>query len=111
VARKSKVLRTPASVRYWVTASQTKKSVARAGSRGCRDIGEVLGLDIDGHQGDIGGYPAEELGQSRPLAVDVGGEIDFVDRRCGQDGQSVGPRVEARPQNHRGIDLRVGGLR
>ena len=60
-----------------------------------RDIGEVLGLDIDGHQGDIGGYPAEELGQSRPLAVDVGGEIDFVDRRCGQDRQSVGTRVEA----------------
>ena len=79
-----------------------------------QDIGEVLGLDIDGHQGDIGGYPAEELGQSRPLAVDVGGEIDFVDRRWGQDGQSVGPACRSPPPEsprHRSASRRPAASR
>jgi hypothetical protein len=59
----------------------------------------------------LAGIPPKSLvSLVRLRSMLAGREIDFVDQRCGQDGQSVGPRVEARPQNHRGIDPRVGGL-
>ena len=63
VVRQASVLRTPSSVRYWVTASRMNMGPFEAGSgeRG----GEVVGFEVDRGEGGVGRQLAVGLGAGK----------------------------------------------